>query len=349
MADFDSRPPEPVGPGGGQGGGSMYMRKQPRKDGGESEGGDTNERGPGLSMISVDGDVDLAPGLDEGLPAKAEALIERLAAQVDTLGGERDALKAEANRLRVHAEQAEHLGVATEYGIRIALGRVLSNRRHLSGVPGMVVVSVTGLEAVGAKCGHGGWRRAMRTVLDKVRDAAHATDTIGVLASGEIAVVTLVGDHAALERLGAAIVAGVRQIAFHEGTDTWQFGATFGGAELHDGAGVDAAFETAERARIVADGVGDPVAVATAGDTTEAVEAASKPSVGLAGPGGSGTASLSEEDLDQLAILGTVGPGRMPNLTPSSEPRPKQTGPATTMPTAPTIPILPTSGDDIGE
>jgi GGDEF domain-containing protein len=342
MADIEQPSAvEPVGPDGGAGAGAQRRRRGHGDSDHHDHEDDGGGRGPGLSQVSMQGEVEVAPGLDQPTDPKVQALIDRLTARIEPLEAEVDALKAEADRLRTHAEHAEHLNVASEYGLRVGLGRVLSNRRHLSGVPGMVVVGVTGLEAVAAARGNAGWQRAVRTVLDVVRDAAHKTDTIGVLGSGQVAVVTLVGDHAALERLGRKIVDGIGALTFSEAKQHWRFGATFGGVELHDGATIDAAFKAADAARLAAAGPDDPVAVTVVGDASGAVAeaAAAEPDTAALDE----AAALSDQDLDRVAILGTIDPGRVIHLPPEQEPhaepkadsRPPASGPKA-------------SGDDVG-
>jgi|GEM_PF-1763868 len=319
MADISKTPPpQPVGQGGGQDGGGFYTRFRRSESDDEEKEEDAGTGGQDRNAFASDeaDGIDLATGLEDVVSDKAPSLIDRLTKQLSPLEAERDALRTEVKQLRHHAETVTSFGVHSDYGLKTALARVLSNRRHLSGVPGMILVSVQGLEAIAIERGQSIWGLAVRHALAIVRRTSHSTDTVGILGSGQIAVITLVGDHDALEKLGRNITAAFAMSPYEDGTKPWPLNASFGGVELHNGATVDAAFAEAEAARLVASGPNDPASVVVSGDASAAVARYTEPTVPDIPD-----EVLSDEDMDRVQILGVIDPGGVPSLPPEPEPK----------------------------
>ncbi|MHC8509201.1 MAG: hypothetical protein ACYYKD_07345 [Rhodospirillales bacterium] len=296
--DTGLRAPIPVGGGGGQDGGGAYVKLKRR---GADDSGDEGEgeQPPRERTPRRDGpEIKLAPGLREELPEAALLAFDRLNARLTPLQKERDTLREETARLRKAAETVPGLKAAGEYGVRIALQRILDNLRSLSGTPGLLLAAVSGLDVVAYERGLIVWRRAAVHALGVVRAASHPADTVGMLGGGVTAIVTLVGDRAALIRRGEEITGRFAAEPFSEDGRTWPLKASFGGAEIHAGAQVDDIIAAAEQARM--EELTGGVALSGA-PPEETLSAPARPSEPVA---------LSDEDLDRLAVIGVIAPPR---------------------------------------
>lgn len=285
----------PVGGGGGQDGGGAYVKL--KRGGDEDAGGGGGEQPPRDRTPRRDGpEIKLAKGLREELPEAVLLAFDNLNARLGPLEKERDALREKAEQLRKAAEQVPGLNAAGEYGVRAALHSVIKNRRSLSGVPGFLLTAVHGLDAIAYERGFAVWRNAAAHALNIVRGVSHPADTVGVMGGGLIAAVTLVGDRAALVRRGEEIVKAFAAAPFNDGAQVRPLKASFGGAEIHAGAGVDAVIAAAEHARME--------------DLTGGVSVSGAPPEGDAPAPAQPVkpVPLSDEDLDRLAVTGVIAP-----------------------------------------